>query len=136
MTDLRPALARLVSLRLWSWHPQMRTTDGTLIVHIHPDGQTVCITTKAAPHLVEEINGIPADWLPDPNDAATQGILLDMISTFRFLEITPQGWWRVTVLPEGEDYATCVAEEDTKGGALVWALLRLAGIHHLSEGST
>lgn len=114
---------RLVNSSRWCWMPGMRTINGRRLAVVFGKSRTaavLCDLRDDANSDTEELQG----ELPDLNDPATGGCLLDLLGASRWMVQTSIVGFKVYADKGGDDW-TLLAAANTLGEACAYALLSL-----------
>lgn len=113
---------RLISSGRWQWMPGMRTISGRRLAVVFGESCTaavLCDLRDDANSDTEELQG----ELPDLNDPATGGCLLELLGPSRWMVQTSIVGFKVST-DKGGDW-TLLAVANTLGEACAYALLSL-----------
>jgi len=123
MTDEQNVLSRrAVACKGWRWMPGMRTISGRRLAVVFGESRTaavLCDLRDDANSDTEELQG----ELPDLNDPATGGCLLELLGTSRWMVQTSIVGFKVYTDKKGDWALLAVAT--TLGEACAYALLSL-----------
>jgi hypothetical protein len=123
MTEAQVELAkRAAACKGWQWMPGMRTISGRRLAVVFGKSRTaavLCDLRDDANSDTEELQG----ELPDLNDPATGGCLLELLGPSRWMVQTSIVGFKVST-DKGGDW-TLLAVANTLGEACAYALLSL-----------
>ena len=128
MTNEQQNLAeRLVACKGWQWMPGMRTINGRRLAVVFGKSRTtsvLCDLRDDANSDTEDLQG----ELPDLNDPATGGCLIDSLNESRWMvQATIEGF-KVYTDKGGRGDCTLLVVANTLGEACAYALLSLENI--------